>query len=231
MAEGGIVVAIDGPAGSGKSTTARAVAQQLGYIYLDTGAMYRALGLAVLRSGHDPDDAATAASVARDIQIAFKQGIQGQRVLLDGSDVSVDIRAPAASDAASRVAVHEGVRQVLVARQQEIGQDGGIVLEGRDTGTVVFPDAQLKVFLSADVSERARRRQRELTDRGQDASLAQIESEIRARDARDRQTQLRYGPWPPADAVPVDTTGQTIEEQVASVVALARSREEPANGG
>ena len=114
----------------------------------------------------------------------------------------------------------------MVTRQQAIGRDGGIVLEGRDTGTVVFPDAQLKVFLSAGVPERARRRQREMAQRGQSASLKELESRIRERDARDRETQRRFGPWPPADAVPLDTTGMTIDDQVAAVVALAMERQE-----
>jgi cytidylate kinase len=226
MGSRGIVVAIDGPAGSGKSTTAKAVAQRLGYLYLDTGAMYRALGLAMRRAGGDPDDADVSLRMLEGIRIAFEPDEKGQRVLLNGDDVSTDIRDQNAANAASRVAVHPAVRAVMVKRQRGFGCRGGIVLEGRDTGTAVFPDAELKVFLSAEVSERARRRHRELVARGQEADLAHLEDQIRDRDARDRETQLRTGPWPATDAVEVDTTEMDIAGQVDAVVALVRSRQE-----
>jgi cytidylate kinase len=224
MGTRGIVVAIDGPAGSGKSSTARAAAARLGYVYLDTGAMYRALALAVRRSGSDPDDPEATARLAARIPVEFHSDGPDQRVLLHGEDVTDAIRTPEVSDAASRVAAHPEVRAVLVARQREIGAEGGIVLEGRDTGTAIFPDAELKVFLSADVTERARRRQLELSQRGEQVSLDHLEAQIRARDARDRETQLKSGPWPPPDAVQMDTTELTVELQVDRVVQLAQER-------
>lgn len=220
----GIVVAIDGPAGAGKSTTAKLVAKTLGYLYLDTGAMYRAVGLGVIRAGVDADDADAVVSVAQTLNIDQKADGDMSRTFLNGDDISGLIRTPEVSDAASRVAVHQGVRDALVATQQQIGKDGGIVLEGRDTGTAIFPDAELKIFLVADVTERALRRQKEMVERGESADLKVLEDQIRERDERDRQTQLRFGAWPPEDAVAVDTTGLSVEEQVQEVVLLAKKR-------
>ena len=217
-----IVIAIDGPAGSGKSTTARCVASRLGYLYLDTGAMYRALGWALIRRGLSPDDEAAAAGTATELAFDFRLEDGGQRVLVDGEDVTGEIRSADVSDAASRVAVHAAVRKILVARQRELGREGGIVLEGRDTGTAVFPEAELKVFLVADVAERARRRHRELLDCGVRTDLDELMGQIRDRDARDKATQRRSGSWPASDAITVDTTGLNIDAQVARVVGLAR---------
>ena len=219
-----IVVAIDGPAGSGKSTTAREVASRLGYLYLDTGAMYRALGLSLLRSGRNPDDERQASACAREMEIKFDVGEGSQRILVDGEDVTDLIRTPEVSDAASRVAVHPQVREVLISLQQAMGTKGGIVLEGRDTGTVVFPKAELKVFLVADVDERARRRRDEMLARGEDADLRVLVRQIHERDARDEETQLRSGEWPAPDTIRVDTTGMAIEDQVSQVLSLARQR-------
>lgn len=224
MRKNGIVVAMDGPAGAGKSTTARLVAKALRYLYLDTGAMYRAVGLAVIRARTNPDDAEKVVALARSITIDQKPKDDGVQTLLNGEDISAAIRSPDVSDAASRVAVHQGVREVLVTTQQSIGQDGGIVLEGRDTGTAIFPDAELKVFIVADVSERARRRKKEMSQRNEAADVETLEIQIRERDNRDRKTQERLGPWPAEDAVLVDTTGVSIDEQVARVVALAKKR-------
>ncbi|MBT3605789.1 MAG: (d)CMP kinase [Candidatus Latescibacteria bacterium] len=222
MRRNGIVLAIDGPAGAGKSTTAQLVAKALDYLYLDTGAMYRTVGLAVVRAGANADDADAVVALAKSVAIDQKAGGDGVHTFLDGEDISLMIRTPKVSDAASRVAVHQGVRDVLVATQQAIGRDGGIVLEGRDTGTAIFPDAELKVFLVADVAERAHRRKLEMAARGERADVALLERQIRERDERDRQTQLRFGPWPSEDAVLVDTTGMSIDVQVAKVVALAQ---------
>ena len=219
-----IVVAIDGPAGSGKSTTAREVANRLGYLYLDTGAMYRALGLSLLSSGRNPDDERQASACAREMEIEFDVGEGSQRILVDGEDVTDLIRTPEVSDAASRVAVHPQVREVLISLQQAMGIKGGIVLEGRDTGTVVFPKAELKVFLVADVDERARRRRDEMLASGEDADLRVLVRQIRERDARDEETQLRSGEWPAPDAIRLDTTGMAIEDQVSQVLSLARQR-------
>ena len=209
-----MVIAIDGPAGAGKSTVARAVADALGITYLDSGAMYRCVGLAALRAGVDTDARSAVGRIAGETRIEFA----GDRVLLDGRDVTQEIRAPDVSAAASRVSVHPEVREAMVARQRALIDSGDYVAEGRDIGTVVSPDAPLKVFLTASAEERARRR---ATQSGEavDAVLAAQA----ARDARDRGRQ--YGALRPADdSVEVDTTGLDIPEVVARVVALARER-------
>jgi cytidylate kinase len=220
----GIVVAIDGPAGAGKSTTARQVAEVLGYLYLDTGAMYRAVGYCVLSAGENPDDPAGASIIAREVDIAFEPASPQQRVLVNGEDVTEALRTPPVSDAASRIAAHPQVRSVLVARQKALGAGGGVVVEGRDTTTVVFPEAELKIFLEASVEARGTRRMDEMVARGEPAELGVVCDQIRERDERDRATQQRFGPWPPEDAIRVDTTGLTIEGQVDQVVILARER-------
>jgi CMP/dCMP kinase len=199
-----MVIAIDGPAGAGKSTVARAVAHELGFTYLDTGAMYRCVGLAATESGEAP------AEVAERIAIEV-----GERVLIDGRDVTDQIRAPQVSEAASRVAADPGVRAALVAKQQALMADGDWVAEGRDIALVVAPDAEVKVFLTADPDERARRRAAQL---GVDSY--QVQREQRARDERDATGQRSvHGPAP--DAVPVDTTGLSLDDVVAQVVMLA----------
>jgi CMP/dCMP kinase len=199
-----MVIAIDGPAGAGKSTVARAVARELGFTFLDTGAMYRAVGLKTLEDGRP------AAEVAETIDIEV-----GDRVRVDGRDVTDAIRTPEVSEAASRVAADPGVRAALVARQQAIMAEGDWVAEGRDIATVVAPDAAVKVFLTADPEERAARRAAEL---GADPTLVQREQALR--DQRDA-TEARSVHQPAPDAVPVDTTGLTLAEVVSQVVTLA----------
>jgi cytidylate kinase len=199
-----MVIAIDGPAGAGKSTVARAVARELGFTYLDTGAMYRCVGLAATQTGQP------AAEVAQRIEIEV-----GDRILIDGRDVTEAIRTPEVSEAASRVAADPGVRAALVAKQQAVIADGDWVVEGRDIALVVAPDAEVKVFLTADPNERARRRAAEL---GTDPE--RVHREQRARDERDA-TGPRTVHEPAPDAVPVDTTGHSLEEVVAQVVTLA----------
>ena len=198
-----MVIAIDGPAGAGKSSVARAVARELGFTYLDTGAMYRAVGLAASQGGEP------AAQVAARVEIEV-----GDRVLLDGRDVTEAIRAPDVSQAASRVAADPGVRAALVAKQQALIARGDWVAEGRDIATVVAPGAAVKVFLTADPRERAARRAAEL---GADAE--QVAREQALRDERDA-TEDRSVHAPAPDAVPVDTTGLTLDEVVAQVVTL-----------
>jgi len=209
-----MVIAIDGPAGAGKSTVARAVADELGFTYLDSGAMYRSVALAAVEAGVDPDDAAALGALVRDLEIDF----DGRRVLLGGRDVSEAIRAPRVSAAASRVSVHPAVREAMVARQRTLISAADYVAEGRDIGTVVSPEAPLKVFLSASEEERARRR---AAQTGED-----FESVLAAQRRRDQSDTIReHGALRVAgDAVELDTTGLRLEEVVGRVVALARER-------
>lgn len=209
-----MVIAIDGPAGAGKSTVAYETAEALGMTYLDSGAMYRSVALAALREKTPLEDGEALGKLARGLDI----GLEGARVLLDGEDVTGLIREPAVTEAASRVSVHPEVRDAMVARQRELISDADYVAEGRDIGTVVSPESPLKVFLTASADERARRRAAQL-DRPVDEVLA----EMRARDGRD--TDREHGAlMAAADAVELDTTGMSIEQVVAEVVALARER-------
>jgi len=209
-----MVIAIDGPAGAGKSSVARAVAAELGITYLDSGAMYRCVALAALEAGADLDDGQALAAFAAGLAIEF----DGARVLLGGEDVSDAIRESRVSSAASRVSVHPGVREALVERQRTLIADADYVAEGRDIGTVVSPGAPLKVFLTASDEERARRRAAEAGEDVESVLAAQ-----RRRDARD--TEREHGALRPAeDAVELDTTGIDLDEVVARVVALARER-------
>jgi CMP/dCMP kinase len=209
-----MVIAIDGPAGAGKSTVARGVAAALGFTYLDSGAMYRSVALAGIRAGADLDDSEALGSLAADLAIE----LDGDRVELDGEDVSAAIRAPEVSAAASRVSVHPQVRAAMVARQREMIAAGRYVAEGRDIGTVVSPDAALKIFLTASREERARRRAAETGQAPDEVLIAQAE-----RDARDSGRE--YGAMQAAkDAVELDTTGFTIGEVIERVAKLARER-------
>jgi cytidylate kinase len=198
-----MVVAIDGPAGAGKSTVARGLARALGFTYLDSGAMYRAAALALLERGGAASDAAEAA----DIQL-------GERVLLDGRDVTAEIRAPAVSDAASRIATNQKVRAALAAKQRALLAAGDWVAEGRDIGTVVAPDAPVKVFLTASAEERARRRAAEL---GADVDTVMRDQALRdAQDSTREHSPLQLAPG----AVELDTTGLDVDEVVARIVEL-----------
>src|SRR5512136_1863740 len=185
--QNGLIIAIDGPSGAGKSTITRLLSKRLGYLYIDTGAMYRAVALAVKRAGVPLDDDAALASVCREIDIAFVRTDGCCHVLLNGEDVSAAIRTPEISLLTSKISARKVVRDVLVGLQRELGKNGGVVLEGRDIGTVVFPDAEVKVFLRADPEVRARRRTLELRAKGLSVSEAETLQEIRERDARDEQ--------------------------------------------
>jgi CMP/dCMP kinase len=209
-----MMIAIDGPAGAGKSTVARAVAEELGFTYLDSGAMYRCVALAALELGVGLDDPGALGKLAAGLEI----GLDGPRVSLGERDVSAAIREPAVTAAASRVSVHASVRDAMVARQRTLIAGGHYVAEGRDIGTVVSPEAPLKVFLSASDEERARRRAAET---GED--LESVLDAQRSRDARD--TEREHGALrAAADAIELDTTGFSREEVVGRVVALARER-------
>lgn len=209
-----MVIAIDGPAGAGKSTVARALASELGFTYLDSGAMYRTIALVALREGVHLDAGDSLGKLAAGLDLALGDG----RVALAGEDVSAAIREPDVSAAASRVSVHPEVRESMVARQRELIDAGRYVAEGRDIGTVVSPDAPLKVFLTAAPDERARRR---AADTGEDPSaVAAAQAE---RDERD--TEREHGALRAADdAVELDTTGLGVDEVVARIAGLARER-------
>jgi len=217
-----LIIAIDGPAASGKSTTARLVADRLGYVYIDSGAMYRAAALRAIRLHVCLENRERLGRVAEDAEIGLENGGRGA-VTLDGEDVTEAIRAPEVTAASSIMSTVPAVRRALVRRQREIGESVDSVVEGRDIGTVVFPDADLKIYLVASIEERARRRHAELAARGTEADLDAIAREIEERDRRDStrtDSPLRRAD----DAVLVDTTGLSIAEQVDKVVSLAIAR-------
>lgn len=211
------IVTIDGPSGTGKGTVAGLLARRLGWHSLDSGALYRVLGLAAQRRGLDPDAAQALAALASTMQVGFR----GQDVLLDGEEVSAAIRTETVGDAASRVAVHGVVRERLLARQREAARPPGLIADGRDMGSVVFPDAGLKVFLTASAEERAERRYKQLKQKGFDVSLPQLVREIRARDERDRNRSTAPLKSPPG-ALCVDTTSMSIPEVVDRVWEAAK---------
>lgn len=215
------VVAIDGPAAAGKSTTARAIAQRLGWRYLDTGAYYRALAWKGLRTGMPVDDAA-ATRLARETRIEFSGDPERAHVLLDGEDVTERIRTPDVSEGASRIAAFPGVRRLLVEWQRSLREKEPLVGEGRDLGTVVFPDAEVKIYLDADLDTRAVRRHRELASRGIGAVLDQVREEMRGRDERDR-SRADSPLKPAADAIVLDTTGMDLATQVAAALDIVRA--------
>ena len=209
-----MVIAIDGPAGAGKSTVARGVAEALGFTYLDSGAMYRTVALAALRERVDPDDGEALGDLAPRLEIGLADG----RVTLDGDDVTDAIREPEVTEAASRVSVHPGVREAMVVLQRQLIEGGRYVAEGRDIGTVVSPDAPLKVFLTASHEERARRRAAQTGEPIETVLASQYE-----RDMRDRERE--HGALRVADdAVEVDTTGLDVDGVVSGIVDLARDR-------
>jgi len=209
-----MVIAIDGPAGAGKSSVARALAERLGFTYLDSGAMYRCVALAALERGVDSDDAPATGDLAAALAIGF----DGETVRLDGRDVSEEIREPRVTETSSRVSVHPAVREAMVARQRELIAVGRYVAEGRDIGTVVSPEAPLKVFLTASPEERARRR---AAQTGEDPDA--VRAAQRERDARDEgreHSALR----PADDAIELDTSGLSLDEVVSRIESLARDR-------
>ena len=216
------IVAIDGPAGAGKSTAARRTAERLGFLLVDTGALYRAVALAARERGIGWDDGAALGSLAAALELRFVAGPGGEpRLWLDGVDRSEALRAPEISRGASDVSRHASVRAALLGLQRRLGAQGGVVLEGRDIGTVVFPDAEVKVFLTASAEERARRRVLDLAARGMPAEYEQTLREIRERDAQDSGRAL--APLVAAeDALLLDTTEIDLDAVVERLVELVR---------
>lgn len=214
------IVAIDGPSGSGKSTVSKLLARKLGFVYLDTGAMYRCVGLLALRNGVDPLDAEGLVPFLEDLTISFSPGKKGgQKVICNGEDVTRAIRQPEISQAASKASSVAVVRTKLVAMQREMGADGGVVMEGRDIGTNVFPDAEMKFFLIASPQERAKRRHLELIRREEKVDFQTVLIEQYERDERDSSRELNPLIQAP-DAHLVDTSNLTIEQVVDELAAI-----------
>ncbi len=219
-------IAIDGPAGAGKSTVSRGVARRLGLRHVDTGAMYRVVGVLAEEAGLAPGDVAGLAALCDGLALRFADAPGGVRVHVDGRDLTEAIRSVAAGQFASRVAALPVVRERLVALQRRLAAGGGVVMEGRDIGTVVLPEATLKIYLSASVAERARRRHTELLARGEPADLEAIAGAIAERDRRDEERL--HSPLRPADdALRVDTTGEPLAAVIAHVCALVAARGNP----
>ena len=218
-----VAVAIDGPSGAGKSTIAKRLAATLGYVYVDTGAMYRTVGLAMLRRGIDVNDKAAVIAALADIEVSIAYVDGTQRVLLNGEDVSDRIRTPEVSMAASTTSAIPEVRKFLFETQQKLARENNVIMDGRDIGTVVLPNAKVKIFLSASVEDRARRRFDELKEKGMDVSFEDVLEDMKQRDYNDSHRDV--APLKPADdAVSVDTTGNTLEESVALMESIVKEK-------
>jgi len=215
-----LIITIDGPAGAGKSTTARRVAEALGYIYVDTGAMYRAVTLALIRSNRQVNEE-NVLELMDGMAIHLHRDEKGQHTYLNGDDVTDNLRHPSVTALVSTVAAYPKVRRRLVQKQREMGVRGGIVMDGRDIGSVVFPNAHVKVFLVADIEERTRRRLADLQQAGQDIDTEQLRLQITERDKEDSE-RAESPLMKPEGATEIDTTNLTIDEQVAMIVTLAR---------
>ncbi len=217
-----MIIAIDGPSGSGKSSTAKQVAKTMGFTYLDTGAMYRAVAVGVLRSGIDPFDENAVTEAVRSMSVSFKDEL----VFLNGDDVTFSIREDAANKAVTPVSANPEVRKLLVEKQREIAEDHDIVMEGRDIGTVVFPDADVKIFLVADPDVRALRRMKESRE---NMTLDEIKADLLRRDAKD--STRAHSPLKKADdAIEIDTSHLTFDEQVDKIINIIQNKE-PKHGG
>ncbi len=218
-----IQIAIDGPSGAGKSSLARRLAKELGYLYVDTGAMYRAIGLYMLRAGVDTSDAAAVLPRLGEVRLELKYLDGTQHVFLNGEDVSEEIRREEVSMAASSVSAHQGVRDFLTETQRSIAQRNNVLMDGRDIGTIILPNAQIKIFLTASAEERARRRTRELREKGQPAEYEEVLADIRRRDYNDSHraaAPLRQA----KDAVLVDTSDDDFEAAYQKLYRLIQGR-------
>jgi cytidylate kinase len=218
-----LTIAIDGPSGAGKSTVARSLARRLGYVYIDTGAMYRSLALRVKGKGISPEDELALKRLALSLCIRFATEGEQTRVFCEGEDITEAIRTPEISRLASSISKQKGVREALVQMQREMGKEGGVVLEGRDIGTVVFPDADVKFYLDAESSERTKRRYDEMIGKGVKADLEKIREELLQRDYND--THRVHSPLKKAtDAVLVDSTHRSVEEVVEEMVRVIKHK-------
>ncbi|WHY30627.1 (d)CMP kinase [Bacillus wiedmannii] len=214
-----ISIAIDGPAAAGKSTVAKVVAKKLAYVYIDTGAMYRTITYAALEQKVDIENEEKLMEVVKNVNIEFQQGENTQLVFLNGQDVSEVIRTPEVTNQVSIVAKHRLVREEMVRRQQELAEKGGVVMDGRDIGTHVLPDAEVKIFMLASVEERAERRHLENINKGFDSNLEQLKKEIAQRDKLDSEREV--SPLKKADdALELDTTSLSIEEVVQKIMSI-----------
>jgi len=214
------IIAVDGPSGAGKSTVSRKLAEKLGYLYLDTGAMYRAAALKAMKLGLDLDSQDAVKVIVGNLDIKLVRNDR-PRVLLDGEDVSEDIRGPEMGMAASRISAHAVIREKMWELQRKLGEKGGVVAEGRDVGTMVFPDADYKFFVTAGAEERAGRRHRELVAKGYKVNYAQVLEEVKKRDEQDQNRKL--APLKPAaDAVLIDTTGINAEQAVDRILSCIK---------
>lgn len=223
-----LIIAIDGPSGAGKSTLSKLLARALGYTNIDTGAMYRSVALEACRRGIDPGDSAALARLCEELHIDFDRADGGERVLLNGEDVSVAIRTPEVSLLTSQVSACPAVRQAMVRLQRQMGERGGVVLEGMDIGTVVFPHAEAKFFLVASARERGRRRYEELKARGLEVDLEQTIAEVEARDAADSVRE--HAPLVQAkDAIAIDSTAMTIDHVLAEMLRVVKNRRREPN--
>ena len=219
-----ISIAIDGPSGAGKSTLAKSLAEKLGYLYVDTGAIYRTIGLYMYEADIDPKDEAAVMAALPDVEIRLSHGEDGlQRMSLNDCDVTEAIRLPHVSMCASAVSAHPGVRAFLLEMQRELARTNNVIMDGRDIGTVVLPDAQVKIFLTASAEARAQRRMKELEQRGTPQPFEEVLQDIQQRDYND--SHRAAAPLRPAeDAVTVDTSGNTLEQSVALLKALVEER-------
>lgn len=217
-----IAIAIDGPAGAGKSTIARRAAKEIGFIYVDTGALYRAIGLYTLRRGVDTQDVQAVSQLLADVKVSLVFQDGQQHVMLCGQDVSDEIRSAEVSMAASHVSAIPQVRDFLFSLQKNIAKENNVIMDGRDIGTVVLPDAQLKIFLTASPEERAQRRYAEMLEKGQNVDYNSVLQDLKVRDYNDSHREI--APLVPAEnAVIVDTTGNTLEQSVERLISIIKS--------
>jgi len=218
-----LTIAIDGPSGAGKSTVASSLGRRLGYLYIDTGAMYRSVALRVKKKGIIPEDELTVGQLASSVHITFATGGEQTRIFCNGEDITEDIRTPEISRLASFISRQKRVREALVRMQREMGREGGVILEGRDIGTVVFPDADVKFYLDAESDERVRRRYDEMVEKGIKVDFKEMQEELLQRDHNDMHRS--HSPLKKADdALFVDTTHRSVEEIVEEMARTVKAR-------